>query len=250
VPLSSLPLHDPGFFVPTYESTHSGAWELRQTANVLCQGYWSPTVLVPCVSALIRDGNVWMSITPMELESQAIGIGQAQGHVVIFGLGMGWSAAATALSTAVSAVTVVEYDPEVIALHHELDIFSQLPSEARAKLRIEQDDAYAWTTEEAVDLLMPDIWLPLVSDGRVQEVQRMQQNVRAKAIYFWGQEMEIARHAVAAGRAIDDAGIAATVADFGLPLTGLDTPDYAARTAIAAERWMGDRWISAAAIAG
>jgi hypothetical protein len=240
--LSALAPHDPGLFVPEYRPMQSGEWELRQTANILAQGYWGPPALIPCISALIRNGDVWMSITPMELESQAIGIAEARGHVVIFGLGMGWAAAATALSDAVTAVTVVEFDPAVIALHRELDVFAQLPPEAQAKLRIEQGDAYAWRSREPVDLLMPDIWLPLVSDGRVKEVRRMQDNVRADAIYFWGQEMEIARHAVAAGRAIDDAGIAATVADFGLPLAGLGSPDYAARTAIAAERWMGDRW--------
>jgi hypothetical protein len=240
--LSALAQHDPGLFVPEYRPMRSGAWELRQTPNVLCQGYWGPPVLVPCISALIRNGEVWMSITPMELESQAIGITEARGAVVIYGLGMGWAAAATALSADVTAVTVVEFDPAVIALHEELDIFAQLPPDARAKVRIEQGDAYAWRTQGAVDLLMPDIWLPLVSDGRVDEVGRMQENVRAKSIYFWGQEMEIARHAVAAGRAIDDAGIAATVADFGLPLAGLGTQDYAMRTAIAAERWMNGRW--------
>lgn len=241
--LAGLAPHEPALFVPHYRPMRSGAWELRQTENVLCRGYCGPSVLVPCVSVLIRNGNVWMSITPMELESQEIGIEAAQGHVVIFGLGMGWAAAATALRDAVSKVTVVEFDPEVIALHQELDIFSQLPPDARAKLSIEQGDAYAWTPREPVNLLMPDIWLPLVSDGRVEEVRQMQRNVGAASVYFWGQEMEIARHAIAAGRAIDDAGIAATVADFGLPLAGLDSPDYAARTATAAERWMGRRWL-------
>lgn len=233
----------PGHFIPDYRPLSSGAWEVRQAANVLAQGYWSPPALVPLVSALVRDGHVWMSVTPLELESQQIGIAAAHGHVVIFGLGMGWAAAVTALREQVSAVTVVEYDPDVIALHDALDIFAQLPPEARAKLRIVQGDAHGWHPATRVDLLMPDIWLPLVSDGRVDEVQRMQANVGAAAVYFWGQELEIARHAVAAGRAIDDAGIAATVAEFGLPLIGPEMPDYAARTAIAAERWMRGRWL-------
>ncbi len=222
-----------------------GAWELVQTPNVLCQGYWGPPVLVPVLSALMRDGNVWMSITPMELESQTIGIEAAHGHVVIFGLGMGWAAAATALNKAVSAVTVVEFDPDVLALHRQLNIFDQLPDAARMKIRIEQGDAYLWKPRDPVDLLMPDIWLPLVSDGRVDEVRRMQENVGAGAIYFWGQEMEIARHATAAGRMLDVAGIAATITEFGLPLVGPECADYAARIAVVAKRWMGDRWLPA-----
>lgn len=184
-----------------------------------------------------------MSITPMELESQSIGIHQAKGHVAIFGLGMGWAAAATALNASVTAVTVVEADAEVIALHRELDIFSQIPTECREKLQIVHGDAFAWKPSQPVDLLMPDIWLPLVSDGRVEEVRRMQDNVQANGIYFWGQEMEIARHAVAAGRAVDDKGIAATVADFDLPLIGMDAIDYANHVSVASKRWMGDRWL-------
>lgn len=245
MPLSDLRAFEPGHFIPEYRPMRSGAWEITQTENVLCQGYWGPAVLVPSVSALIRDGNVWMSITPMELESQAIGIAQATGHVVIFGLGMGWAAAATAMRAQVSAVTVVEFDPEVLMLHRALDIFSQLPPEARSKIRVEQGDAYSWWPSAPVDVLMPDIWLPLVSDGRVAEVHRMQSNVGAASVYFWGQEMEIARHAAAVGRPLDDNGIAATVAGFGLPLLGPETTDYAQRVAIAAERWMGDRWLTA-----
>jgi hypothetical protein len=244
--LSNLQTFEPGHFIPEYRPIHSGAWELTQTVNVLCRGYWGPAVLVPSVSALLRDGNVWMSITPMELESQAIGIEQATGHVVIFGLGMGWAAAATAMRAKVSAVTVVEFDPEVLMLHRALDIFSQLPPEARSKISIEQGDAFAWRPSAPVDVLMPDIWLPLVSDGRVVEVQRMQANVCATSVYFWGQEMEIARHAKAAGRPLDAIGIAATIAAFGLPLLGPATVGYAERVAIAAERWMGDRWLRSA----
>jgi hypothetical protein len=55
--------------------------------------------------------------------------------------------------------------------------------------------------------------------------------------------MEIARHAGHAGHAIDDTGISATIAAFGLPLIGADTPDYALRARQAADRWMRDRWL-------
>ncbi|MBK8373465.1 hypothetical protein [Sphingorhabdus sp.] len=241
--LSDLIEFNPGFFVPKYAPMQRGQWVLRLTQNILCQGYWGPAVLVPSMAALIRDGDVWMSITPMELESQSIGIELAYGHVVIFGLGMGWAASATALRPQVSDVTIVEFDSEVIALHEEMDIFGQLPQEIQAKIRIEQGDAHSWRPSKSVDLLMPDIWLPLVSDGRIAEVQAMQANVRAHSIYFWGQELEIARHAKAAGRNIDDVGIAATISDFALPLVGPETQEYTARVTAVAQRWMRDRWL-------
>lgn len=64
-----------------------------------------------------------------------------------------------------------------------------------------------------------------------------------ESVYFWGQEMEIARHAKTAGRPLDAIGIAATIAAFDLPLLGPATVGYAERVAIAAERLMRDRWL-------
>ncbi len=232
-----------GLFIPRYRPMVHGAWELRVALQTVAPGYWSAPAPMADMAALIRGTDTWMAITPMELESQQIGIRAARGHVLIFGLGMGWAAAATAARPEVDSVTVVERDPEVIELVGALDPFAQLPERARAKLRLIHADALDYRPDCAVDLLMPDIWLPIVNDGRVEEVRRMQDNVGAASVYFWGQELEIARHAVAAGRALDGAGIAATVADFGLPLIGLDFPGYAEKLAAAARMWMRGRWL-------
>lgn len=239
-PLSSFKTD---LFIPTYTPVRVGEWQVHTSATVLCGGYWSDPSLVMGMAALVRGSDLWMSMTPMELESQEIGVRLASGHVVVFGMGMGWSAAVSALRDEVSAVTVVELSEDVLALHRQLDIFAQLPPEARAKITVEQGDAYTWKPSRPVDLLMPDIWHPLVSDGRVEEVRRMQANVQAKSIYFWGQEMEIARHAVAAGRALDENGIQATIAGFGLPLIGPELPDYTAKLNAAARKWMRGRWL-------
>jgi SAM-dependent methyltransferase len=230
-------------FLPAYWPLRCGDWELRLQAMGMFPGYWSGPVFAQDMPILLRGRDSWMSITPLEIESQEIGVRLARGHVLIFGLGMGWAAAATAANPAVTAVTIVERDPEVIALHHALDPFAQLPEEARAKLRLIEGDALGFVPDAPVDLLMPDIWLPLVGDGRLDEVRHMQANVGAAAIYFWGQELEIARHAVATGHALDDAGIAATAAGLGLPLIGLSSPDHAKKLAAAARQWMRGRWL-------
>ena len=244
---AALPRYRSDLVAELYRPMCHGDWELRHAGLVLAAGYWSGPKLVENMFALQRGNATWMSITPMEIESQQIGVDCARGHVVVLGLGMGWSAAASALRSEVTAVTVVERDPAVIALHHELDLFSRLPDGAGCKVEIVADDAFAWMPDTPVDVLMPDIWLPLVSDNRVDEVCRMQAKINADAIYFWGQEMEIARHAQAAGRALDAHGIADTVAGFGLPLIGPGTPDYPERVAAAAARWMRDRWLPVAA---
>lgn len=228
-----------------YRPLASGRWTLRHGGVVLTRGYWSPPGFVEMI-ALDRGGDTWMSLTPLEIESQQIGVEAAHGHVVVMGLGMGWAAAASALKPGVDAVTVVERDPDVIAMHRELDLFARLPGGAGDKVNIVEGDALDWRPDRLVDLLMPDIWLPLVSDDRLDEVRRMQANVGAGAIYFWGQELEIARHARAAGRPCDAEGIAATVAGFALPLAGTAARDYPERVRAAAEAWMRDRWLEPA----
>lgn len=215
-----------------YRPLESGRWALRMGGVVLMRGYWSPPQFVEMI-ALVRDGKTWMSLTPVEVESQQLGVEAAHGHVVIMGLGMGWAAAATALKPEVSAVTVVERDPDVIAMHAELDLFGRLPDEAGEKVRIVAGDALEWRAEGPVDLLIADIWLPLVSEGRVEEVRRMWTNTGAEAVHFWGQEMEIAARA----GGCDAAGIAAAVAAMGLPLVGPGTVDYPERVRAAAAAW-------------
>ena len=229
--------------IDLYQPMRHGDWQLRTGGMVLTQGYWSPPQIVPKMVGLLRGNDLWMSITPLEIESQEIGIAYAAGHVAIFGLGLGWAAAASALRPEVAAVTVVERDPDVLALHDRLDLFAKLPDGVGDKVRVVPGDALSWRPDRPVDMLIPDIWLRLVSDGRVAEVRRMQANVAAEKIHFWGQELEIARHARAAGRALDAAGIAATIADFDLPLLGPELPGYPALVAQVTERWINGRWL-------
>ncbi|RYD50482.1 MAG: hypothetical protein EOP60_11540 [Sphingomonadales bacterium] len=236
--------YKPHWFLPHYRPLQFGPWNVRVAQNVMMQGYWSPVSLIEEMPALMRGNETWMSLTPFEIESQEVGVALSHGHVAIMGFGLGWCAAVTALRDEVTRVTVIERDKDVLALHRELDLSAQLPETARAKLHIVKADAMEWRPDAPVDLLMPDIWLPIVNDGRVEEVRKMQANVGAGAIYFWGQELEIARHARAAGRPLDAEGIAATIADFDLPVIGLDFPDYPALVAIAAQRWMRDRWLA------
>lgn len=229
-------------FVPRYRAAASGRWRLDVQPLGFHPGYWSGPVLAENTAILSRDQAVWMAISPLEIESQGIGLCLARGHVVIAGLGLGWAAAAAAALPQVAAVTVLERDPEVLALHAEIDVFAQLAPDQRAKLTLVEADALAWRPAAPVDTLLADIWRPLVSEGRLGEVRRMHANIAPSAIHFWGQELEIARHARAAGRALDQPGIAATIAGFALPLLGPDLADYPEKLAAAADRHMGSQW--------
>jgi hypothetical protein len=230
-----------------YRPMEQGGWIVRRWGkDIPLRGYWSPARPVSDVISLDRGSDTWMSLMPVEVESQQTGIDCASGHVAMFGLGLGWSTALCALKPEVESVTVVECDPELIALHRMLGLIEGLPGGAGAKVRIVEGDAFGWRPDNEVDLLFADIWLPIVGGDRIAQVRRMQSNVAAASVYFWGQELEIARHSVAAGRRrLDDADIAETVRELGLPLAGLDSRGYAGRLRSAVDQWMGEEhWLA------
>ena len=144
-----------------------------------------------------------------------------------------------ALHPAVSQVTVVEFDPEVIAAVSQSGIFDQLPESARARVRVVQGDAYQYVPDTPADTLLADIWLPLFGAERDEEVRRMCANTGAGQVYFWGQEMVIAHRARQRGLAISADTVADLVAEMALPLIGpAECPDYPQRIELAATRWL------------
>ena len=241
--LPPLPVYETDLFLPTYQPFESSRWRLQVAEMVLCPGYWSPARLCINMVALLRvEGESvrsWMSMTPLEIESQEIGVRHATGHVVVMGLGMGWAAANSALHPAVTRITVVEFDPEVIEAVAHCRVIEQLPPEAAAKITILRGDAYNYRPDIPVDTLMADIWLPLFGADRDAEVRRMHANTGGARVYFWGQEMVIADRARKAGLPLTAETVNAIVAGMGLPLIGpAEVPGYAALVAEVAQGWL------------
>ena len=147
----------------------------------------------------------------------------------------------TALRPAVTRVTVVECDPEVIGLIDDLGVFDQLPPDAAAKITVVQGDALEFVPDRPADTLLADIWRPLYGDDRVADVRRMRDNTRAKRVYFWGQEMVIAQRARADALPLDPESVVRIAEAIGLPLIGPEQPDYADRVARASEQWLRPR---------
>ncbi|MGI9377963.1 MAG: hypothetical protein ACR2PC_18045 [Tsuneonella suprasediminis] len=226
-----------------YRPVETESWQLFGIPFGVAMGYWSGLHRVFNMPILTRGKDVWMSICPMEVESQWIGIDNAGAHTVICGLGIGWAAAMATFHPKVDRITVLERDPEVIEINRRLGLFERLPDGLGNKVEIVEADAFEWKPDGPVDLLMPDIWLDMVSDGRAEETRRMQDNVEAQGVYFWGQELELARHIVRNGDPITDETLSSMAAQFDLPLLGLDTEDYAENTKTAARQWMKGRWL-------
>ncbi|MCS4291911.1 hypothetical protein M2375_000106 [Comamonas sp. BIGb0152] len=194
-----VPVFETPWHMPQYQLGEQGAWRLMRGGMGLDRGYYSGGCVYGGSTALLRKNaqggwDTWMSLSPFEIESQELACRHAHGHTVVMGLGMGWVTANIALNPAVERVTVVERDPEVIALFQHMQVLEGLPPEAAAKIHIEQADALQWrpAPQQVVDWLYADIWLRLAEPQALAEVQQMQAHVQATQLYFWGQEWVLA----------------------------------------------------------
>ena len=137
---------------------------------------------------LTQNETVWMSLTPMELESQGYHGRMATGHVVVAGLGMG--ALVHHLlnyNSKVTKVTVVETNPKVVEiLALATDWF--VPGK---RLEVVIGDARQFVPNQTIDTLIVDIWPGLGQPNAASDVQAIQNNVRAKIVGWWGQELSL-----------------------------------------------------------
>ncbi len=229
---------------PHYRQTVSGPWSVRLVGMIAAPGYWGTSYRISGAVVLTGPGEKgkasWMSTTPSEIESQQIGQAGAHGHTVVLGLGLGWQAANAALKPDVTHVTVVERDPAIIALIEDQGVLAQLPPEAQGKIEIVTADANFWKPAAPVDTLLADIWEKTDGDRRLEDYQRMQANIGAGSVYFWGQEVQIWRAAcrrVGSDAVLDWPLVRAIVAeDFRLPLIVPDWPDYPQKIMAAAKQ--------------
>ena len=66
--------------------------------------------------SLIKNNNIWMCITPNEINTMKPYIAKAHGDVITFGLGLGYYAYMVSLKDNVKSVTIIERDDNIINL--------------------------------------------------------------------------------------------------------------------------------------
>lgn len=193
-----VPLFSTDWHMPVYLEGNIGRWRLTRSGFCFDRGYSSGLWGVSGMPILLRDSvgdgqnwETWMSLSPHEIESQELGCRYARGHTVVMGLGMGWVAVNMALNPKVHRVTIIERDPEVIELFRHCRAMEGLADNITDKIRIVLADALEWRPDKPVDFLYADIWRCLEEPQTLDEVRRMQANVQADRIYFWGQELAI-----------------------------------------------------------
>ncbi len=173
--------NDPYYKNIRLENIKNGKWEIKWEEYepyraVICDdmiinpdfsevpplGFFTEAFRFP---AVLEDGNEWMTLTPVDLDTSTAAINAAHGKVITFGLGLGYYAYMVSEKQSVKSITVIEKSPDVIKLFKE-HILPQFPN--KDKLRIIEADAFEYAEnvmpKENYDLAFVDIWRD-ASDG-------------------------------------------------------------------------------------
>ncbi|MBQ7386699.1 MAG: hypothetical protein IJW03_00880 [Clostridia bacterium] len=191
-------------------SVKDGAWELRHESyapyraviagdiifdgfsEIAPLGFFTEKFYFP---AVLEDGNEWMTLTPVDLDTCDDAIDAARGKVVTFGLGLGYFAYMASEKESVESVTVVEKSRDVIELFKKY-ILPQFPS--AHKIRIVEADAFEYAEHimpgEKFDFAFVDTWRD-GSDGapmykRMKPLERLSENTE---FMYWIENFLISR---------------------------------------------------------
>ena len=172
---------DPYYRAVRIANAKRGRWELKNESYAPYRGVVGAEVmvmedgreLVPIgyfpdgfsFLAVLEDGNEWMTLTPIDMDTSREAIDAAYGDVITFGLGLGYYAFSVAEKENVRSVTVVERSEDVITLFKE-HILPLCPH--KDKIHVVCADAFRYAEEEMpkahYDVAFVDTWRD-VSDG-------------------------------------------------------------------------------------
>lgn len=193
------------------DSIKSGSWEIKWEEYkpyqaVICDdmmlledyrevpplGFFTESFRFP---AILENGNEWMTLTPVDLDTCEEAIAAASGRVVTFGLGLGYYAYMASEKPQVESVTVVELSSDVISLFKE-HILPKMPN--AHKIKIVNADAFEYAEKvmpgEHFDLAFVDTWRD-ASDGasmyeRMKKLEHLSPNTR---FTYWIESFLISR---------------------------------------------------------
>ncbi|MCG9575355.1 hypothetical protein L1D14_03805 [Vibrio tubiashii] len=177
-------------------------------------GYWSSHSETGTGIVLKKGSEVVMSCTPMEIESHIVAQHSAKGRVVIAGLGLAMITCSLLKKKAVTHLTVLELDQNIISMYPDLlageDKQLWLDSIDSGRLRIEQVDCKAPLDTQLldrigrVDYLWADIWNNLGNSEAANITRNLCKQLKPKLADYWGWEIELVRacivHNIDAGK--------------------------------------------------
>ena len=137
--------------------------------------------------AILEDGNEWMTLTPVDIDTCEEALANAKGKVLTYGLGLGYFAYMASEKEDVESVTVVELSDEVIALFKR-HILPQMPN--GHKINIVHSDALKYAVEvmpgEGFDMVFVDTWRD-ASDGTpmYKSMKALEGESPNTKFYYW-----------------------------------------------------------------
>lgn len=151
------------------------------------------------VPILAIDGETWMSLTPMEIQSQFLAINNASGEVGVAGLGMGYAALKMAQKDEVETITVFEIDERIVKFFKRsfrrrkgFDKICFVLGDARETLPAHSDN---------FDFLYVDIYQTLMPDEVISDIELFRTCVHEfpEGYHFWCQERVLVDAAIGYG---------------------------------------------------
>jgi hypothetical protein len=209
---------------PEYHCGEYGQWKLEFKADETFErGYFTGWGDEPPGHYIIKEGHVWMSTSRLEKESHAIHLKDAQGTVVMCGVGMGMYLFNIAAKASVKKVIAVDLDESVMDLVRGATGFESWAG--RDKVVFVHKNAMQLTTADIgpspIDYLYVDIWPELGNPLALSQTQAIQAVVNARRVGWWGQEIDFIQW-LFENRPNGHVPVAADLVDFtlatGLPL--------------------------------
>ena len=118
-------------------------------------GYFKKSYSYP---ALMKKGTVWMSVDPSEVNTMEPYINSSHGHLLVFGLGMGYFPYLASKNKNVKDITIIELDKNIIDLFNNY-LLAKL--DFSCPIKIIHMDAYKYIKDNDInkfDTLFMDIW--------------------------------------------------------------------------------------------
>jgi ribosomal protein S18 acetylase RimI-like enzyme len=211
-----------GLCVPLYRPATLGNWSLKKVKQVAQFGYFQDWHGQGDIDVLNNGEQTWMSSAYDEVDSQAPHVAAAFGHTVLMGAGMGIALFNLLLKSEVTRVTLIERDSLVIELLRQSTNFDSW--RGIEKLHIVIGDALSYLTDLPVDHLYADIWATPGEQQSIVDMQRIQANLRAGRVGWWGQELIFLDWL--AGETATVENYSAWADQLGLPLIEQNKPAY------------------------
>lgn len=144
---------------------------------------------LPIIPTLYIDNRLFMSVTPMEVESHQLHLKNASGNVLVGGLGMGYYLTQLKNKEDITSITVVEKDLNVINLYKKLMEHNPIAF-ASDKIKFVHSDIFDYTGELIYDYAYFDIWPSLDENEALEDTNKLisTELIQATKVGFWGME--------------------------------------------------------------